>query len=233
MKIEEIDILCRQNGLLKLTTSKIPTWVSKDRLEGVEYHEGTKEAISFWVREGETDRIYGEPASEKIQNILSAMTPKEQPKEPKDAAKDAAIVLMPERLTESLLDKIQKLPFSQRLLLFQNTDPRYVKKRPGRGKEYSFVEGHYMHQVLNLMSEFTWESHITGWKETEKEVICWGYIVLNGIQKSAVGQADIHFRKDGTGHLCLGDDYKAAQTDMEKKAASKFGIAVDVYRGEV
>lgn len=240
MKTEqEITNIVREHGGKYLTVGRVPTWVSKTMLEGFELEAG--KIRSFWVREGA--RVYGEPVSDPWQKVIQECfenPSQEQKAEQVPAQKEQAqeqkenTALMPERLTELFYEKIMKLPHSSRMMHFQNTDLRYIKHRPGRaGEEYAFVEGHYMHQVLNLVSGFTWESYIEGWKETEKEIICWGHIVVNGVSKSAVGQADIHFRKDGKGHLCLGDDYKSAHTDMEKKAASKFGIAIDVYRGEV
>lgn len=261
---KELERVCRLAGLVKITTAKVPTYRTKTgdaAIELVKLKLGIQPELRvFWFIEGE--RNYEKIMDDlKICSVLQAFEKETSNYEPiiengekvgeKLKAENRGIIedkttipataaqvestgLMPERLTENLVEKIQKMPFSARLMHFQNTAAQYVKHRPGRaGGEYCFVEGHYMHQVLNLVSNFTWESYVEGWKETEKEVICWGHIVVAGVSKAAVGQADIKFRKDGKGHLCLGDDYKAAMTDMEKKAASKFGIAIDVYRGEV
>lgn len=145
--------------------------------------------------------------------------------------------------------------FNQVFLKFQKTPKEFVKQRPGRGgKQVDYVEGWYIKQVLNLATKFKWSSYIDGHVQTPSEVIVWGRvtITLDGKEftQSAFGQSEIHLykcdkikevqiacRKDRTAcHIhtcekavCVGDDFKAALTDMIKKAASQWGIASDVY----
>lgn len=122
--------------------------------------------------------------------------------------------------------------------MLQTTDSRYIKERPGRaGQKYSYVEGNYMVMCANMAFGFSWSSQVQQWERTESEIICMGYVEaeINGkmISKYAIGQKDIAVRKDSKIPLCLGDDYKAAEMDMIKKALSFFGIAKDVYSGDV
>lgn len=155
---------------------------------------------------------------------------------------DTNIVLMPEKLTKGLLEKYEALSIFEKITIFQKTDIRYIKTRKGYGnKIFSYVDGHYMTQVLNLITGYRWDCHIEKMTETEKEVICQGKIILHfdnehgyfTIEKSAIGQADKKFSTQDNTLIMIGDTYKAAQTDMIKKAASYLGIACDVYRGEV
>jgi len=238
---KQMDFIARERDWLKLTTAKKPTWVDKTRTEGVEI-QGNR-LVSFWVKDGE--RVYDEPPSQQVQSILDGLNPKPEPKskpkqeskpEPKqDVTNTPKKAIMPDVIPRALFDKVS---FEDVFLQAQTTAPQHVKHRPGRGGEYAYVEGWYVKQILNLATKWKWESHIDGWKETETEVICWGSVTITlpsgeKITQAGVGQADKKFKKGTKELLCLGDDYKAAMTDMIKKAVSHWGIANDVYRGEV
>jgi len=129
---------------------------------------------------------------------------------------------------------ISKADFNSVFLYFQKTGKEFVKYRPGRGGKVQYVEGWYIKQILNLATKFKWSSFIDGMKESSGSVIVWGRIVieLDGKEytQSSFGDADIKYKKDKpTEPVSIGDDYKAAFTDMIKKAASNWGIASDVY----
>lgn len=127
----------------------------------------------------------------------------------------------------------------QRAQLSAPTPSQFVKSKPGRGgKALSYVEGGYVVSRLNeVFGPLNWS-----WQEisrdrtdrkteknTEGEVTVHGRLTIhdhrNGyaVWKEADGQHPIHV------NVPVGDAYKAANTDALKKAASLFGIALDVY----
>ena len=129
----------------------------------------------------------------------------------------------------------------QKMMLSTTTPPQFIKTKPGRGgKAIKYVEGGYVVSQLNaIFGPLNWS-----WKEvsrertnrqterkTEGEVTVRGGLTvhdhINGysVCKEADGQHPIHE------NVPIGDAYKAANTDALKKAASMFGIAMDVYWG--
>lgn len=142
------------------------------------------------------------------------------------------------------------------LKMFSYTPQCFVKERPGRGnKPVKYVKGWYVKQVLNLATKFKWSNRIDGHTITKDEVIVWGSVTIelnDGKQytQSSFGESELHYykcdkiksvqvacQKDKTAckvHTCeqtvsIGDDLKAAHTDMIKKAANIWGIAMDIY----
>ncbi len=70
---ESVDFVCRSLGMYRLKGSKIPSWILQDRTEGIELknHELRPFRIIY------DRRIYGQPASQKIQEIIDIFTKKE------------------------------------------------------------------------------------------------------------------------------------------------------------
>ena len=228
---QEFISLCEKEGLIRISIAKIPTYTDVSRLEGLELTvNGIK---SFWIVNSE--KVYGNvPNNPIIAKIINSQRIEDKT----DVGVYSTNGLMPESLTKALFDKWQNMPVPERLIMLQHTDQRYVEERPGRGgQKYKYVTGSYMIMCANMAFGFSWSSNVQQWERTDKEVICMGYIEakINGelIRKYSIGQKDIAFKKDSKEVLCLGDDYKAAEMDMIKKALSFFGIAKDVYGGEV
>jgi len=144
------------------------------------------------------------------------------------------------------------------LLYFQQTQKEFVKKRKGRGgREYNYIEGWYVKQVLNFATKFQWSSFIDGSLRDGDFIIVWGRVEITiedqKYTQSAYGRNEIKYLtcdkiksvKDACAkgdksicklHRCeqpvdIGDAYKSAHTDMIKKAANNWGIAMDVYSG--
>ncbi len=150
---------------------------------------------------------------------------------------------------------IEKKTSSDIIKMFQYTPKCFIKERPGRGNQaVKYVEGWYIKQVLNLATKFKWSNHIDGHTITKDEVIVWGSVTidLDGKEytQSSFGESQIHYYKCDKiksvqqacvkdksvckVHTCeqtvsIGDDLKAAHTDMIKKAANIWGIAMDIY----
>ena len=170
---------------------------------------------------------------------------------PTDDDKELAII------DNSNWELLEKASSDAILKLFSFTPKPFIKERPGRGgKPVKYVEGWYIKQVLNLATKFKWSNHIEGHTITKDEVIVWGSVTieLDGKEytQSSFGESELHRYKcdkikdvqkacktDKTAckvHTCeqtvsVGDDLKAAHTDMVKKAAANWGIANDVYSG--
>jgi hypothetical protein len=152
---------------------------------------------------------------------------------------------------------LESLTPSQRIKLFSNTLKNFVKERPGRGNQVvKYVQGWYIKQVMNLVFDYKWGNTITGHTITPDEVIVWGTVSADFGNhdihtQSSFGESQIHYykcdkiksvqvacQKDKSIckiHTCeqivsIGDDLKAAHTDMIKKAANIWGIAMDVYQ---
>lgn len=150
---------------------------------------------------------------------------------------------------------IEKKSSSDIIKMFQFTPNAFIKERPGRGNQIiKYVEGWYIKQVLNLATKFKWQNHIDGHTITKDEVIVWGSVTIEIDRKeytqSSFGESQVHYYKCDKiksvqsacvkdksickVHTCeqtvsIGDDLKAAHTDMIKKAANIWGIAMDVY----
>lgn len=242
---EEITEIVTKHAGYKLNVAKYPTWMKNDKLEGFEIVLGKLK--TFWIKDMQKE--YEAPSEvwrKVIDEVLDippvpAQKQPEAPQQNEQTEQQQVTVptaMMPEYLSDALIEKYRKLSPEARLLMMQHTDKRYVRERPGRaGQKYQYVEGHYMHQAANLAFLFLWGSEVKDVRITETEVFVWGTVWgdIEGsrITKASVGQQDIKYRKDSKIPLCLGDDVKAAVTDMEKKGLSKFGIAADVYRGEI
>jgi len=146
---------------------------------------------------------------------------------------------------DSLHSAITKADQTNVFLYFQKTQKEFIKKRPKRGGgQVNYVEGWYVKQVLNLATKFRWSSYIDGSLRDGDFIIVWGRIVITiegkEYTQSAFGRNEIKYLKQTPDQIKnnvprqpvdLGDAYKSAQTDMIKKAANSWGIAMDVYSG--
>lgn len=241
----ELERVCRLGGLIKITTAKVPTYRTKDRMEGLELKAG--KLVSFWFKEGE--RVYEQPEGSQIASVKGAFEEKpitiaeklekentgilqDKTTIPATAGAGSNVSLIPDSLTMELLEKWRVMKTEARMFMFQNTAPDYISERAGPGgTKLKYVKGNVMVQELNIAFLFDWSSEIQEVKETDTGFWVRGYIEvnLNGktIRRSAIGTADKHKGVNSE------DVAKAAAMDMIKKAASFLGFNGDVYRGEV
>jgi len=145
--------------------------------------------------------------------------------------------------TQSLLNsnQIQKI--------WNSTPARYKYSRPAKGGgSWTYIKASYVRKVLDSVFGFNWDiirttttSEIQEWiKMGVEQIVVDGYVEGRvkadgewvGIRKSGTGRADIKYRKGTKTPLDLGNDIKAAESDLLKKCASKFGIGADVYESE-
>jgi len=136
-------------------------------------------------------------------------------------------------ISETLLNK------AQLSILLRKTPPEQILHRPGRGgKEFTYVRIGYVVDTLNqAFGHGNWGSEIT-WKEilTEQVLVQVRLSIKTKdgtiVPHDAFGGADIKRYTEGKNAgkmIDLADDLKAAQADAIKKAASFFGIALDVF----
>ena len=172
-------------------------------------------------------------------------------------AGDNAPVVIPEKLTPGCFEGH---PGPEAILFAaRDTNPKYIKHRKGPyGKELAYVEGHYIDTVLDFAFQYRSSFKTEEIFREGDEVICVGHISVqfsDGIvaTESQCGHAKIkyyteEYQDDGDikrrrpqidelGNqipISIGIAYQAAITNCKKKCATKaFGIAVDVYSGEV
>lgn len=244
-------------GFSPMKVSKYPSYImtTDDSIVGFEVHGSARKF--FWIPKGDTRREYYAVLPTWIQDIVAStditanLEVEEANKQNWKLHEEKAVSkasdhtqpslpnatggIIPSTITNPLFLKWQKMPVEERLIMLQTTDSRYIEERKGRGgRMYKYVQGHYMIMCANMAFGFCWSSQVQQWEKSDTEIICMGYIEaeLNGklVRRYAVGQHDI--AKTNNVPVCVGDNYKAAETDMIKKALSSFGIAKDVYSGE-
>jgi len=255
VKEEEFRSVCKLAQLVE-RNAKLPTYVTKDLLEGIELSAG--KIISFQINRDQ-EKVYNMPIADKqIVSVIGAFAEPQRPSQvlqkppslqlsaylpenntvQKDGPGASSVAYIPDIITGLLFEKWAGFSVPQRLIMLQNTDSRQIEERKGRaGQKYKYVPISYMIKAANMAFEFAWSVRVISWIETSTEIIC--NVELSAevggkiITKAATGQKDIAFKKDTKEYLCKGDDYKSAQADAIKKALSLFGIAQDVYSGEV
>jgi hypothetical protein len=104
-----------------------------------------------------------------------------------------------------------------------------IRTRPGQsGKSFTYVEAHSVIARLNEASEFEWSFEVTKHEVLAEEVIVLGKLTIDGITKMAFGGSSV--TRDNSGkEVALADDLKSAMSDAVKKAASLFGIGLELY----
>lgn len=139
--------------------------------------------------------------------------------------------------TSTALDEAQIQKF------FTATPKDKIKRRPGKGgKEWDYVSGSYVTQVLNTLFGFNWSFEIVtpmsealATAKTETVVVQGRLKVKIGeewIIKEQYGRKEVAFKKGTKEPLDFGNDMKAAATDAKKKCASELGLFADVYAQE-
>lgn len=245
----KVNEICMRNNLTKLSISKFPTWVYKNRQEGIHLESG--KLITFWIKDGE--KVFDEPCGLHIENIMKEimMIDNEQKNtetqdkkgEPKPEAGNLNSIEktieseLPEFLTSALVSKWAKMSTIDRMLIFQKTpkDQIFYKKvgknEQGVMQEAPYVKGNYMVKEANAAFLFDWKFIHQGVSMSDIAVCVYGTLEANVdgkiYSRPAVGYEEIN--KKMTAQLAI----KSATTDAIKKGLSLFGFNSDVYGGEV
>lgn len=143
---------------------------------------------------------------------------------------DTALSVMQDIIT---IDAVTAHPGEiQVLLTLQKTDPTYIKTRPGPKKTtVSYVDGTYMTRALNFAFLFDWSFEVPETRQDGEFFTALGLLTVN-LDGKTITKSQWGSQKMRAG-MELGDALKGATTDALKKCASMFGIAADVYSGEV
>jgi len=248
----KVNEICMRNNLTKLSISKYPTWVDKNRQEGMHLEAGKIE--SFWIKDGE--KVYSEAPGLHIENIMKEIMKedgndekntethdkkdeqtgtKAETKQPEK--EDRAIALLPDILTPVLISKWETMRTVDRMLMFQKTPKDQIFERKagkdenGKNVVVSYVKGNYMIKEANAAFLFDWRFIHQGLSISDVAVCVYGTLEANvdgkTMSRPAVGYEEIN--KKMTAQLAI----KSATTDAIKKGLSLFGFNSDVYGGEV
>jgi len=117
-------------------------------------------------------------------------------------------------------------------LLTQPFPQDVIRTRPGQhGRTLTYVDTATIVERLNAASDFEWSFEVVRYEILQNEVIVLGKLTIDGVSKAAFGTTAV--TKDNAGkEVSIGDDLKVAASDGVKKAASLFGIGLDLHRGE-
>ncbi len=105
-----------------------------------------------------------------------------------------------------------------------------IRTRPGRGGiQLSYIPAHHVVARLNDCCGEGWSFAIEEHQEWEgTEVIVLGRLEIEGVVKHAFGGSQITKDQDGN-ILSLADDLKSAASRSLVKAASLFGVGLELY----
>jgi len=142
----------------------------------------------------------------------------------------STLLVIPELITNDVIESHQGA--IRTLLMMQTTDKTYIKERKlTQTKTIKYVDGSYMTRCLNLAFLFDWSFEVPETRQDEDQFTALGVLTANvdghTVTKSQWGSQRVNKGME------LGDALKGATTDALKKCASLFGIAADVYAGEV
>jgi len=104
-------------------------------------------------------------------------------------------------------------------------------RRGGRGKELRYLETWRVVDRLNRAFAHHWTFRLLEWKVMENEVVVHAELEAAGIAKQAFGSSMITRNRDSGEAISVGDDVKAGGSDALKKAATLFGVGLELYAG--
>ncbi len=241
--------ICKSRGMIKMFISTRPTWVTKDKKEGIELETGILKP--FWNIAGE--RNYEEPTSEPVLKTIELIKladsetkdvkPKGKEKEEQKETENAIVkpditdAILPDIITPALMSKWAKMTTTDRVLMFQKTPKDKIKsvcvgKENGKDVFAPYVEGNFMFKEANAAFLFDWflsDVKITSTIEGVGVVAtlnCWFSEYNKYFTRPATGHQETN--KKVTPELAK----KGAITDAIKKGLSLFGFNSDVYSGE-
>jgi hypothetical protein len=107
--------------------------------------------------------------------------------------------------------------------------PDQIKMRKAHGgRSVPYIQTHAVVERLNEAADFAWSFEVLQHHVLEEEVVVLGRLTIDGVSKAAFGGSMITRDSDGR-DVSRADDLKAAASSALKKAASLFGIGLDVH----
>lgn len=189
------------------------------------------------------EQVIGEASSDNVfdainylEDALNIGAPAQIPdkREVEDVIDNIETVLTECGISDKItIDAITAHPGAiQVLLTLQKTPKAYIKTRPGPKKTtLSYVDGQYMTRALNYAFMFEWSFEVPETRQDDEFFTALGLLTVN-LDGKTITKSQWGSQKMRAG-MELGDALKGATTDALKKCASMFGIAADVYAGEV
>ncbi len=160
------------------------------------------------------------------------------------AKKDTDIEVQNEQPSE--LSSVKTIPQTIWDALRQPTPARAIKKRQGPGgRQFDYVEAGYVKDLLNKTFN-TWSFTIVDKQVGKNQIWVQGRLTVQipvpqqdgtlkfiEIVKEQFGGAIIKKSRETQVPVDIGNDLKAAASDALKKCASEWGVASDIYWGDL
>lgn len=239
---ENIVTIMRDKGFQYRYTGGISIFTNKKSEEGIEIDNGSIDSYAYLNGE----KVFGEASAtstaEAVEYLTRELHGGEEEHVPQmigphaEIIDESALAITDENIN---MDFITNHPGAiPVLLMLQRTHTKYIKTRPGPKNKATgelsklkYVDGNYMRQALNMAFVFDWSFEVPETRQDGEFFTALGVLTVNldgkEITKSQWGSQKMR------GGMELGDALKGATTDALKKCASMFGIASDVYSGEV
>ncbi len=111
-------------------------------------------------------------------------------------------------------------------------DAAIKTRRGSHGKELRYLETWRIVDRLNTALDHDWSFRILEWKVVENEVVVHGELEAGGVIKHAFGSSAVTRSRESGEVVSIGDDVKSAASDCLKKAATLFGVGLELYAGK-
>jgi hypothetical protein len=256
---QEFKRVCRLAKLVEVSNSKTNMFKTFDQTECIELVAGkliTSKIIT--MKDGTKEKAISEKAdSKEIIAVIGAFekdirtTEEPKPEEPKKELIANPVNAIPEILeekrimTSSDLEAYKKLSTFERILLFQKTSDKIVRKRRGyllpefagrdkttltdeHFKMFSYIPANTMKQSANIAFLYEWSAVVESEKYFDDEICLRGYfqVEINGklFRRPCGGSC----KKKGI--MDWGDTMEGAISEMEKRGIYNF-LHGDVKRG--
>lgn len=110
--------------------------------------------------------------------------------------------------------------------------PGAVRTRPGSyGKQLKYIESWRVVRRLNQVFDADWDLRIKQHVMLDEEVVVEVQLTAAGVTKEAFGASAISRNRETSQPISVGDDIKSACSDGLKKAASLFGVGLELHSG--
>ena len=108
--------------------------------------------------------------------------------------------------------------------------PEQIRQREGRGgKMLDYLETHSVITRLNEAFGGAWSFEVVSHEVTDNEVLVRGRLSAGGHVKEQFGGSEIARHRESGKPVSIADDLKSAASDSLKKAATLFGIGLQLY----
>jgi hypothetical protein len=110
-------------------------------------------------------------------------------------------------------------------------DDAVSSRRGSHGKTLQYIETWRVIDRLNDAFGHDWSWRVLEWQLVESEIVVVAELDAGGVVKHGFGNSTITRGKDSGEPVNIGDDVKSAASDALKKAATLFGVGLELYSG--